>query len=83
MNRPNAEPLSVDHQLRRLKSIVATAVARRLANDPAASEHALGRERLRPNEIEWVRDQHIDRLTLSRLIRIAVALGCKVSISVE
>lgn len=78
-----AMDLSPDERLRRLKSIVATAIARKLDAEPAALARADSTIRIRDAETEWLRSQTYDPFTLSRLVLVALAIGCEVSIDVE
>jgi hypothetical protein len=66
--------------MRSLKSVVATAIARKLDREPWVLDRVQSALRLKPTEEDWVRTQQIDGLTLSRLVRIALTLGCDVSI---
>lgn len=72
--------LSPEQRMRSLKSVVAVAIARKLDRDPYALERVQAKVRLKPAEVEWIRAQQIDLLTLSRMVRVALALGCDVSI---
>jgi hypothetical protein len=72
--------LSPDERMRSLKSVVAVAIARKLDSDPFALDRVRAELRLKPDEATWARTQQIDGFTLSRMVRIALALGCDVSI---
>jgi hypothetical protein len=75
--------LSPDARLRKLKSVVGTALARRLHADPESFERIDRSIRLKPREVDWIRAQMLDGFTLSRLILIALAIGCDVSVAVN
>jgi hypothetical protein len=75
--------LSPDRRMRSMKSVVAAAIARRLDRDPSALDRVQTELRLKPAEPTWVRSQQIDGFTLGRMVRIALALGCDVSIDVR
>ena len=72
--------LSPDQRIRSLKTVLAAAVARRIYADELALHHLRRSVRLKPLEAEWVKSQQIDGFTLGRLVQIALALGCEVSI---
>lgn len=73
--------LTPEQRMRKLKSVIAAAVARKLDTDPAALHRVHGGLRLKPFEIEWAVTQQTSGFTLGRLVQIALALGCDVSIS--
>jgi hypothetical protein len=73
--------LSPDQRMRKLKSVIAAAIARKLHTDPAALGRVHRGLRLKPFEIEWAMSQQTTFFTLGRLVQIALALGCDVSVS--
>lgn len=73
--------LTADERMRKLKSVLAAAIARKLDTDPAALDRVHPRLRLKDFEIEWAVTQQTSGFTLGRLVQIALALGCDVSIS--
>lgn len=75
--------LSPDARLRKLKSVVGAALARRLHTDPGSFDRIDRAIRLKPREVDWIRAQMLDGFTLSRLVLIALALGCDVSVRVH
>lgn len=72
--------VSSDQRIRGLKTVLAAAVARRICADDRALYQLRATVRLKPAEAEWARTQQIDGFTLGRLVQIALALGCDVSI---
>lgn len=72
--------LSPNERIRKLKSVLATAVARKLHTDPAALERLRSTLHVKSSEIEWARSQQVDAFSLGRLVQIALAVGCTVSI---
>lgn len=75
-------PVSVNDRMRKLKSVLAAAIARKLDGDPAALYLADSKLRLKQAELNWLLAQQIDLFTMGRLVQIALALGCDVSLSV-
>ena len=73
--------LTPDERMHKLKSVIGAAIARKLHIEPECLHRAPKSLRLKPIELEWAMTQQADLFTFGRLVQIALALGCDVSVS--
>jgi hypothetical protein len=81
--RTDADPvvLTPDERMHKLKSVIGAAIARKLHTEPESLDRIPSGLRLKPFETEWAMSQQTSFFSLGRLVQIALALGCDISIS--
>lgn len=72
-----------DAPIMRLKSRVASEIARALDRRGLSTRAAAGEAGATAADLSRIRNADLDRFTLDRLVRIAEALGCRVEIRIK